>query len=165
MTRAFTAPVVLALSCVAALTADLKLDDGTPVELTLKHNLSSETAQPGDRVEMAVFRDVRTSNGIVIPQGTRASGTVVEAEASGRGKNGKLKVSVDYVTGPANEKIILRSTPAPSKTSDDSPGLVMRTAGLAKSPARAFKLWKRGVPVEVAAGARVTAYVHAPSKE
>jgi hypothetical protein len=63
------------------------------IGLELEHSVSSETAQPEDRVDARVARDVKIDGAVVIPAGSRVRGAVVRVENGGRFKErGRIEI-------------------------------------------------------------------------
>ena len=61
--------------------------------LELEHSVSSETAQPEDRVDARVTRDVKVDGTTVIPAGSRVRGAVTRVENGGRFKDrGRIEI-------------------------------------------------------------------------
>ena len=57
---------------------------GTAIRVSLDHAISSATSQPGDLFEGTVSQTVVVEGQTVIPAGSRASGTLLDARESGR---------------------------------------------------------------------------------
>ena len=70
---------------------------GTAIRVSLDHAISSATSQPGDSFEGTVSQTVVVEGQTVIPAGSRASGTLLDARESGR------------LTGRAQLKLVLSS--------------------------------------------------------
>jgi len=95
-----TAPVSAPTTSQAS--APIAIAPGTEVIVKTLDLLSSQTAKLGDHFPVEVSRDVLVDNQVVIPAGTRGSGTVVFARKKGTmGKSGALDVRVDYVDLPS----------------------------------------------------------------
>jgi hypothetical protein len=63
------------------------------IGLEIEHNVSSETAQPEDRVDARVARDVKVDGTVVIPAGSRVRGVVTRVENGGRFKErGRIEI-------------------------------------------------------------------------
>ncbi len=63
------------------------------IGLELEHSVSSETAQPEDRVDARVARDVKIDGAVVIPAGSRVRGAVTRVENGGRFKErGRIEI-------------------------------------------------------------------------
>jgi hypothetical protein len=86
------------------------LDDGTPIRLRLTQTLSSETAQVDERVDFEVLDNVIVDGKVFIAQGSRAWGTVIEAQSKRRmGRGGKLNVNIDGVKLVNGTRIALKA--------------------------------------------------------
>ena len=70
--------------------AVVRLPTGTRIRVRLDQDLSSNGNQPGDTFTATVANDVMVNGTTVIPQGSRADGTVVDAKALGHFKGGAL---------------------------------------------------------------------------
>lgn len=66
------------------------LPAGTRIRVRLDQDLSSKDSQPGDHFTATVSDPVDVNGTTVIPQGSRADGTVVDAKSLGRFKGGAL---------------------------------------------------------------------------
>jgi len=62
----------------------------TALEVVLDESLSSKTATPGQSFQATVETPVEINGKVVIPKGTRATGTVKDAKAAGRFKGASL---------------------------------------------------------------------------
>ena len=63
------------------------------IGLEIEHSVSSETAQPEDRVDARVARDVKVDGAVVIPAGSRVRGEVTRVENGGRFKDrGRIEI-------------------------------------------------------------------------
>ncbi len=63
------------------------------IGLEIEHSISSETAQPEDRVDARVARDVKVDGTVVIPAGSRVRGEVTRVETGGRFKErGRIEI-------------------------------------------------------------------------
>jgi len=62
----------------------------TALEVVLDESLSSKTATPGQSFQSTVETPVEINGKVVIPKGTRATGTVKDAKAAGRFKGASL---------------------------------------------------------------------------
>jgi len=63
------------------------------IGLEFEHSVSSETAQPEDRVDARVARDVKIDGAVVIPAGSRVRGAVTRVENGGRFKErGRIEI-------------------------------------------------------------------------
>jgi hypothetical protein len=106
--------VVVLLSLVSAITygqTQIVIPDGTKIRVRLDQQISSATADEGQMVELTVAEAVKVDNTVVIPEGSRVTGTITEAMAKRRmGRAGKLDFSIDRVRALDNEWIPLRYT-------------------------------------------------------
>ena len=76
------------------------LPSGTPIEVRVNENLSSETTQQGARFTGTVTSDVTdpNSNRVIIPRGAEVTGRVLSATPSGRLSNsGELQLSLNTI--------------------------------------------------------------------
>lgn len=88
----------------------VKIPDGTVLRLALLDSLSSATNQVDDPVHFEVMEDVKAGEVVAIPEGSTASGHVVEVEPKRLlGRSGKLNFSVDFVKAPDGTKVRLRA--------------------------------------------------------
>jgi hypothetical protein len=75
---------------------DLRLAEGTEIEVRLEDALSSRTARREDRFEATVLRPVRAGGALAIPAGTRVRGVVRRAEPAERpSRAGRLELEFD----------------------------------------------------------------------
>jgi hypothetical protein len=78
--------------------AVITLPSGTQLRVRLDQELSSGTSQSGESFPATVADDVMVNGKIVIPRGSRAEGTVVDAKSLGKFKGGALlQVRLDRV--------------------------------------------------------------------
>lgn len=70
--------------------AVIDLPAHTEVRVRLDQDLGSKISQPGDSFSASVADDVRVNGQVVIPRGSRAEGTVIDAKPLGRFKGGAL---------------------------------------------------------------------------
>jgi hypothetical protein len=131
----------------AIASAQTVIPDGTRLRVRLDQTLSSSTADEGQTVELSVTEAVKLGDQVVIPEGSRVTGTITEARQKGHmGKAGKLDFSVDRVRAIDDEWIPLRYTI--NKKSGDGHGVRtgVITAGVAVVfwPAAPFFLLMKG---------------------
>jgi hypothetical protein len=87
-----------------------ELTDGTEVRLKFIQALSSKTARADASITFEVAEDVQVGTKIVITKGSKARGTVLNAEKAGIfGKKGSLDIQVRDVELVSGERIKLRS--------------------------------------------------------
>jgi hypothetical protein len=92
---------IAALPNQGELTANVSLEEGTPVPLTFAAPVSSKTAQIGDHVSLTLVRDLLVDGVVVVRRGARAMGTVMLADhATYQGQPGVLQFSVDTLQLP-----------------------------------------------------------------
>jgi hypothetical protein len=137
------------------------LEDGTAVTLRLGRSLSSADAQAGDRVDFEVAEEISVDRIVVIPKGSPASGTVVEAHKKRRmGRAGKLDVTIDSVQLVDGEKATLRAV---KESQGGSHAGIMAGGMVATSlivwPAAPVFLLMHGKDVTFPEGTEVTAYI------
>ena len=79
--------------------AVVTLPAGSRIRVRLDSDLGSKISQPGDSFSATVADDVMSSDGqVIIPRGSRAEGTVIDAKPLGRFKGGALlAVQLDRV--------------------------------------------------------------------
>ena len=93
----------------AVLAAQVTVPDGTKIRVRLDQTLSSGTADQGQVVELSVTEPIKVDGQVVIPEGSRVTGTVTEAqEKRHMGRAGKLDFSIDRVRAADGEWIPLR---------------------------------------------------------
>ena len=146
---------------VAAAPSRLVLEDGTPVKLRTGRTISSADAHVGDLVDFEVIHDVMVGGATVIPKGSVAWGTIIEARRKRRlGRGGKLNIRIDSVRLINGEKAALRSM----KQVRGSGHTTAITAGMAVTalafyPAAPALLFLKGQDSTILKGTEVTAYV------
>jgi hypothetical protein len=95
----------------ALVAAQVTVPDGTKIRVRLDQTLSSGTTEQGQTVELSVTEPVKVDGQVVIPEGSRVTGTVTEAqEKRHMGRAGKLDFSIDRVRAADGEWIPLRYT-------------------------------------------------------
>jgi hypothetical protein len=95
----------------ALVAAQVNVPDGTKIRVRLDQTLSSGTADQGQVVELSVAESIKVDGQVVIPEGSRVTGTVTEAqEKRHMGRAGKLDFSIDRVRAADGEWIPLRYT-------------------------------------------------------
>lgn len=99
-----------------SITEEVTLPAGTPISLQLAQPLSSETATTGDPVNLRVAYDVKVKGKVVIPSGSMAQGTVVEAKrAKVYGAPGSISFTANRVMAVDGQQIPLSGTPTSKK--------------------------------------------------
>jgi len=137
------------------------LEDGTKVPLTLGRELSSGKEVTGNRVDFIVAEDISVKGVVVIPKGSKAMGTIVEAQGKRRmGRAGKLNVSIEEVRLADGQRAKLRATQEVKGKGRQGlmAGAMIGTAILFFPAAPVFLLMK-GKDVVIPQGTPVTSYV------
>jgi hypothetical protein len=100
--------LVGAASVLAQSSTNVRLVDGTRVQVQLAQVISSETSKPGDRVRLEVVHDVAVNDHVVVTHGTPVTGTVVEAVPSRWRQPARLVFRIDESTSVAGQSLRLR---------------------------------------------------------
>jgi hypothetical protein len=66
------------------------LASGTAIRVRLDQDLGSKISQPGDSFTATVADDITANGQVIVPRGSRADGTVIDAKPLGRFKGGAL---------------------------------------------------------------------------
>jgi len=128
--------------------------DGERVALILMEDLSSATAQQGDRVNFSVADDVKVGDALVIAKGATAVGSVTSAKKKGMlGQGGKLTISIDQVKAVDGQNIRMRATSG--REGDDKLGKTVAIAVLAGP----FALLVKGKDITAPKGQAFSAYI------
>src|SRR4051812_34704499 len=91
--------------------AQITIPDGTRLRVRLDQTISSASAEQGQAVELSITEAVRVNDQVVIPDGSRVTGTVTMAqEKRHMGRAGKLDFSIDRVRAIDGEWIPIRYT-------------------------------------------------------
>ncbi len=149
----------------AAAGVDVKIPDGTPMELELMSNVSSKDAHEGDIINFTVVSDVIVDGVVVIKRGAPARARVAVAKESGHwGKSGKLGWAMQDVMAADGSRIAIRME---KKLAGDSKGGTVTTGVIVTSlvfwPAAPLWGFKKGKNVSIPAGKRFEAFVHGDS--
>lgn len=133
---------------------NIKLLEGTEIEIKLIEELDSSTARIGDPVRLRVNEDIYCDNVLLIREGTKVKASVTVAEKRGMlGKAGKVDFSLNSVTTINNREIPLRAV----KNNEGKNRQVGVIAGtLLLSP---LFLLMKGKDVKIEAGKIFTAFV------
>lgn len=149
----------------AAPGVDVKIPDGTPMELELMSTISSKEAQEGDIINFTVVSDVIVNGVTIIAKGAPARARIAVAKKSGRwGKSGKLGWAMQDVMAVDGSRIATRME---KKLAGDSKGGTVATGVILTSlvfwPAAPLWGFKKGKEVTLPAGKRFEAFVHGDS--
>jgi hypothetical protein len=141
---------------------EMKIPDGTPLELELQSNVTSKEAQEGDIINFMVVNDVVVNGVTVIQKGAPAKARVAVAKKSGRwGRSGKLGWAMQDVMAADGTRLSLRME---KKMAGDSKGGTVATGVIVTSlvfwPAAPLWGFKKGKDVTMPAGKRFEAFVH-----
>ncbi|MCC6342836.1 MAG: hypothetical protein IT166_11590 [Bryobacterales bacterium] len=132
----------------------VKTPDGEKVRLILMEDISSATANQGDRVNFTVAEDMKVGDTIIIAKGSTGAGTITEARRKGMlGRGGKLTMSIDQVKAVDGQNIRLRATAG--REGDDKTGKTVAVAVLAGP----FALLVKGKDIAAAKGTEYAAYI------
>jgi hypothetical protein len=137
------------------------LEDGTKVPLVLGRELSSGVESTGNRVDFEVTEDIKVKDIVVIPKGSRATGTIVEAQKRRRmGRAGKLNVKIDEVRLADGSRAMLRAMQENSgKGRQGVMTAAMIGTGILFFPAAPLFLFVRGKDIVIAKGTPVASYI------
>lgn len=165
MVQASAAPASLPPTGTAAFVGEpveVKVPDGTEMEIELKNNASGQELKIGDIVDFTVVRPVQVNGVTVIDKGASARARITTAKKAGHwGKAGKLEWAMQDVQAIDGNRIPARFT---KREVGDSKGGTVAVGAVATTvlfPPAAL-LWglKKGKPAIIAAGNRYTVFVH-----
>jgi hypothetical protein len=145
---------------------EIKLADGTPLELQLASSISSETTKADDLITFTIIEPLIIDGVRVIEQGTTATGRIVVVKKAGRwGRAGKLGWVMQHVVAADGTRVPLRMS---NKLVGDSKGGTVATGaivtGLIFWPAAPLWGIKRGKNAVYPVGTRFKAFVHGDTK-
>ena len=152
-------------SAVAAATSagavEMKVPDGTMVEIELMSNISSATAKEGDIVDFTVVNPVIVNGVTVIEKGAPAKARIAAVKKAGYwGKAGRIGWTMQDVLAADGNRIALRME---KKLTGDSKGGTVATAAVVTAmvfvPAAPFWGFKKGKNAVFPAGKRFEAFV------
>jgi hypothetical protein len=105
--------------------------DGAKIRVRLETNLSSETAELGQTVDFVVTQELRVGDAVVVANGARATGSIVQVEPRRRmGRSGKLDFSIDRVQLVDGGWLSVRYTPQKNQGKGNGAATGVLTAGL-----------------------------------
>lgn len=158
------APAVAAAPAAAPQPAfvEMKIPDGTPLELELQSNVTSKEAHEGDIINFTVVNAVVVNGVTIVERGAPAKARVAVAKQSGRwGRSGKLGWAMQDVLAADGTRIALRME---KKLAGDSKGGTVATGIIVTSlvfwPAAPLWGFKKGKDVTMPAGKRFEAFIH-----
>ena len=149
---------VILIACAASVAfaqQGISVPDGTRLRVRLDQSISSATAEQGQSVELSVTEAVKVNDVIVIPEGSRVTGTVTQTQEKRRmGRAGKLDFSVDRVRAADGEWVPVRYTLNKRTGQSDATRNGIITAGVAVVfwPAAPFVLLAKGKDVTINKG-------------
>lgn len=134
----------------------LLLARGTPVPLVFAADVSSKTAEVGDRIAIALAEDLKAGNVFVAKKGTPSVATVTEVDPAGRvGLAGEIFFQVDSLQA---DGAVIKLRGGAAKEGQDKEGKAVGLMFIPMFPAGAFV---RGKDAEIKQGAVFTAFVDA----
>ena len=132
---------------------EIVVSEGTPIKVVTTRDITSKEAKPNDPVDFSVDEDVVVNNQVLVRKGTKAVGSVVNAEKGGyMGKSGKLAIQVESTETVDGQPLKLRA--AKGKEGSDKGATVLALSFI--SP---VFLFKKGGEAKIVAGTPVTVYV------
>ena len=150
-----TAPTTNADSSNSA-SEKLLLARGTPVSLVFVTDVSSKTADVGDKLSLTLAEDLKAGNITLIKKGTPSIATVTEVDRPGvGGLPGEVFFQADSLQ---TDGVIVRLRGYAAKEGQDREG---KALGLMFVPVVPAALFVRGTEAEIKQGARFTAFVDA----
>jgi hypothetical protein len=160
-----TQPSVASPNSSTSGTIDLKVVDGTEIEIALTNNVSGQEAQIGDIVDFTVLRPVQLNGVTIFEKGASARGRITTAKKSGHwGKAGKLEWAMQDVQAVDGSRVPARFT---KRLVGDSSGGTVAVAAVATAVllGPVALLWglKKGKVAIIPAGNRYTAFVQGDS--
>jgi hypothetical protein len=141
---------------------EIKVPDGTEIEIQLQNTLSGQEAKVGDVVDFTVMRAVQVNGVTIFERDAPARARLSTAKKSGRwGKAGKLEWAMQDVQAADGNRIPARFT---KRHLGDSKGGTVAAATLLTAaflgPFGLFWGLKKGRPAVIPAGTRYTVFVH-----
>ena len=125
----------------------VSIPEGTKISVQLEQDLSGDTSQEGQVVQLSVVREVRIGDVVVIAQGANVTGKVTLAQPKRRmGRTGKIDFSIERVTAVDKSDISLRYTVNKIEGGSRAVSTGALTAGVAIGffPAAPFVLLRMG---------------------
>ena len=141
---------------------EVKVPDGTPLEIELMTNISSATAKEGDIVDFTIVNPVVVNGITVLEKGAPAKARIAAAKKAGYwGKAGRIGWTMQDGLAADGNRIALRME---KKLTGDSKGGTVATATIVTAvvfwPAAPFWGFKKGKNAVFPAGKRFEAFVH-----
>jgi hypothetical protein len=145
-----------------AINVEVKVPDGTEIEVQLQNTLSGQEAKIGDIVDFTVLRPVQVNGIIVFEAGASGRARVTTAKKTGHwGKAGKLEWAMQDIQASDGKRIPVRFT---KRQLGDSKGGTVAVAAVATTVFLGpfGLLWglKQGKPAIIPAGNVYSVFVH-----
>jgi hypothetical protein len=139
---------------------EVKVPDGTEIEVELKNNVSGQEVKVGDIVDLTVIRPVQVNGVTVVEKGASARARITTAKKAGHwGKAGKLEWTMQDVQAVDGNRLPARFT---KRDTGDSKGGTVATATVVTAvvffPAAPLWGFKKGKPAVMPAGTRYTVF-------
>jgi hypothetical protein len=152
---------VASSSAAASVDMEVKVPDGTEVEVQLTNNISGQEAKVGDIVDFTVLRPVQVNGVTVFEKDASARGRITTAKKSGRwGKAGKLEWAMQDVQAVDSSRVPARFT---KRDVGESKGGTVAVAAVATTVllGPVGLLWglKKGKAAVIPAGNRYSVFV------
>jgi hypothetical protein len=161
-------PVSPMQAAAAVDTVAVKVADGTPIEIELKTNISSEDIKPGTAVDFAIVQPVRIGEVTVVERGAPVKVRIKEAQkALHWGRQGTLILTIEGALAVDGSQIGLRFAEPEIREEGGNAGRIAKAVVLAPLYAYCFPLTavglglasRKGQPVVTRAGERYEVYV------
>ena len=157
-----TAPAPTAAAAPVEAVVEVKVPDGTEIEIELQNNASGQELKVGDLVDFAVVRPVVVGGVTVFEKGASARARITTAKKAGRwGKAGKLEWAMQDIQAADGNRVPSRFT---QRALGDSKGGTVAVAAVATTVLLGplGLLWglKKGKPAIIPAGNRYSVFVH-----
>jgi hypothetical protein len=126
--------------------------------LRLLQTISSASAKEGEEVLYEVAEALKVEGVVVLPEGAKAVGSVVDAaHKASMGRGGKLSIKVVYAVMADQEKLYLTAS---ERANGRHPSFLTSAAGLVVPEVGIpLILFRKGQNISITEGTRVTAYV------
>jgi len=136
--------------------AKLLLARGTPVPFVFASDLSSKTAEVGDKISLTLAEDLKAGDVVVVRKGTPSVATVTEVDRRGMGGlPGEVFFQIDSLQAGG---ALIKLRGAAAKEGQDKYG---KALGLMFVPVVPAGLFVHGKDAEIKQGASITAFVDA----
>jgi hypothetical protein len=141
--------------------AEVKVPDGTEIEIELRTNVSGQASKVGDIVDFVVVKPVQVNGVVIVDQGASARAKITTAKKAGYwGKAGKLEWAIQDVMAIDGNRVPARFT---KRQTGDSKGGTVAVAAVATTVllGPVGLLWglKKGKAAVIPAGNRYTIFI------